>query len=147
MLKLPQMLLGRRSTTHYCTLVRGNLVTCRSKKQAVVARSSTEAKFGAIALGICELLLTDLKQDIKGHIGSYRTIRQHNITTIIFNMIGPKHVEIDRQFIEEKQECRLICTPYVSSPNQLADIQPKDYQRLHFKVLCTMRVSNILASA
>ena len=44
----------RRSTTGYCTFVWGNLVTWRSKKQNVVARSSAEAEFRAVAQGICE---------------------------------------------------------------------------------------------
>ncbi|XP_022899416.1 uncharacterized protein LOC111412729 [Olea europaea var. sylvestris] len=44
----------RRSTTGYCTYVWGNLVTWKNKKQSVVARSSTEAEFIAIAQGICE---------------------------------------------------------------------------------------------
>ena len=34
----------------------GNLVTWRSKKQSVVARSNAEAEYRAIALGLCELL-------------------------------------------------------------------------------------------
>ena len=46
----------RRSTSGYCTYVWGNLVAWRSKKQSVVARSSAEAEFRAIALGICERL-------------------------------------------------------------------------------------------
>nr|XP_019706570.1 uncharacterized protein LOC109505944 [Elaeis guineensis] len=45
----------RRSTFAYCTYVGGNLVTWRSKKQSVVARSSAEAEYRAMALGICEL--------------------------------------------------------------------------------------------
>ncbi|RVW46520.1 Retrovirus-related Pol polyprotein from transposon RE1 [Vitis vinifera] len=44
----------RRSTTGYCTYVWGNLVTWRSKKQSVVARSSAEAEFRAVAQGMCE---------------------------------------------------------------------------------------------
>ena len=47
---------NRRSTSGYCTFVWGNLVTWRSKKQTVVARSSTEVEFCAIAHGMCELL-------------------------------------------------------------------------------------------
>ena len=46
----------RRSTAGYCTYVWGNLVTWRSKKQNVVARSSAESEFRAMANGICELL-------------------------------------------------------------------------------------------
>ena len=44
----------RHSTTGYHSYVWGNLVTWRSKKQSVVAKSSAEAKFCAIAHGICE---------------------------------------------------------------------------------------------
>lgn len=44
----------RRSTSGYCSVVVGNLVT-RSKKQSMVARSSAEAEFRAM-VGICELL-------------------------------------------------------------------------------------------
>ncbi|RVW25298.1 Retrovirus-related Pol polyprotein from transposon RE1 [Vitis vinifera] len=43
-----------RSTTGYCTYVWGNLVTWKSKKQSVVARSSVEVEFRAIAQGMCE---------------------------------------------------------------------------------------------
>ena len=46
----------RRSTSGYCTYIGGNLVTWRSKKQIVVARSSVEAEYRAMALGIYELL-------------------------------------------------------------------------------------------
>ena len=44
----------RRSTSGYCTYVWGNLVTWCSKKQLVLSRSSVEAEFRAMALGICE---------------------------------------------------------------------------------------------
>ncbi|XP_070010774.1 uncharacterized protein [Nicotiana sylvestris] len=51
----------RRSTSGYCTLVRGNLVTWKSKKQSVVARSSAEAEYRAMALLWLQKLLQNLK--------------------------------------------------------------------------------------
>ena len=46
----------RRSTSGYFTLVGGNVVKWRSKKQKVVALSSAEAKFWGIAKGIAEVV-------------------------------------------------------------------------------------------
>ena len=46
----------RKSTTRYCTFLRGNLITWRSKKQTVVARSSAEAENRAMAHTSCELM-------------------------------------------------------------------------------------------
>ena len=55
----------RRSTAGYFTFVVGNLVTWRSKKQQVVVRSSVEAKFRGMTVGICELLwIRSLLKDI-----------------------------------------------------------------------------------
>ncbi|RVW90647.1 Retrovirus-related Pol polyprotein from transposon RE1 [Vitis vinifera] len=47
-------IIDRRSTSGYYSFVWGNLVTWRSKKQSVVARSSAEAEYRALAQGICE---------------------------------------------------------------------------------------------
>lgn len=46
----------RRSTTGYCTMVGGNLVSCKSKRQVVTTKSSAEAEYRAVAHGCCELL-------------------------------------------------------------------------------------------
>ncbi|KAA0044524.1 putative mitochondrial protein [Cucumis melo var. makuwa] len=100
----------RKSIFGYCTFLWGNLVTWRSKKQSVVARSSVEAKYRAMSLGICEEIwlqkvLSDLHQecetpmkffcDNKAAISIANNPVQHDRT---------KHVEIDRHFIKERLE-------------------------------------------
>ncbi|EXB61547.1 Serine/threonine-protein kinase TOR [Morus notabilis] len=60
----------RRSTFVYCTYVWGNLVAWRSKEQSVVAQSSVEAEYRAMAHAVCEMLwlkriLEELKKPIE----------------------------------------------------------------------------------
>lgn len=123
--------LDRRSTSGYCTLLGGNLVTWRSKKQSVVSRSSAESEFRSMALGICELLwlkiiLEDLKVKWEGPIRLY--CDNKSAINIAHNPVQhdrTKHVEVDRHFIKEKLDSGLICTPYVQTSGQLADILTK----------------------
>ncbi|KAL4273137.1 hypothetical protein GQ457_13G011320 [Hibiscus cannabinus] len=120
-----------RSISGYCTFVWGNLVTWRSKKQAVVSRSSAEAEFRALALGLCEgmWLLKLLKEltpspplsfellcDNQSAIQIAKNPVQHDRT---------KHVEIDRHFIAEKLKNKTATLSYIPSAHQLADIFTK----------------------
>ncbi|XP_024028916.1 uncharacterized protein LOC112093838 [Morus notabilis] len=67
--------IDRRSTSGYCTFVGGNLVTWRSKKQNVVARSSAEAEFRALAHGICEVMwIRRLLDDLKVTVSSPKSL-------------------------------------------------------------------------
>ncbi|RVX08107.1 Retrovirus-related Pol polyprotein from transposon RE1 [Vitis vinifera] len=87
-------LVDRRSTTGYCTFLGGNLVTWRSKKQNVVARSSAESEFRAIAQGLCELLwlkiiLDDLRIKWDGPMKLYCDNKSLSILLItLYNTIG-----------------------------------------------------------
>ena len=56
----------KRSVT-YCVVVDGNIVSWRSKKQAVVSRSTIEAEHRAMALALCEMMwLKDLLKKLSG---------------------------------------------------------------------------------
>ena len=128
----------RRSTSGYFTFVGGNLVTWRSKKQNVVARSSAEAEFRSMALGLCEALwLRFLLQDLgypptepiqlfcdnKAACDIAHNPVQHDRT---------KHVEVDRFFIKEKLDNKAVELPKIRTENQLADILTKAVSRQVF---------------
>ena len=128
----------RRSTSGYFTFVGGNLVTWKSKKQKVVARSSAEAEYRGMAHGVCELLwLKNVLQDLgvkpkcamqlycdnKAAIDISQNPVQHDRT---------KHVEVDRHFIKEKLDAKIISFPFVPTEEQLADILTKGVSKKAF---------------
>jgi hypothetical protein len=140
----------RRSTTGYCTFVWGNLVTWRSKKQNVVARSSAEAEFRAVAQGICEgLWLKKLLDEL--HIPTKVPIKLYcDNKAAISISLNPvqhdrtKHVEVDRHFIKEKVESGIICMIYVPTRKQTADVFTKGLQRQTFdECICKLDMINI----
>ncbi|CAL8996424.1 unnamed protein product, partial [Prunus brigantina] len=142
----------RRSTSGYFTFVGGNLVTWRSKKQNVVSRSSAEAEYRGMAHGVCELLwirrlLTELgfkpgkpmelHCDNKSAIDIAHNPVQHDRT---------KHVEVDRHFIKEKIEKKIIRLPFVKSEDQLADILTKAVcSRVFYDSLTKLGIGDVYA--
>ena len=91
----------KRSTLGYCTFVRDNLVTWRSKKQLVVARSSAKAKYRAMALGVCELLWVNKVMEELGFPRKW-PILLYSDSKVAISIAGnpvqhdrTKHIEID----------------------------------------------------
>ncbi|XP_078165548.1 uncharacterized protein LOC144560258 [Carex rostrata] len=123
--------MDRKSTAGYFTFLGGNLVTWKSKKQNVVTLSSAKSEYRGMVKAICELLwlkkfLTELGFepqsemrllcDNKAAIDIAHNPVQHDRT---------KHVEVDRHFIKEKLDAKIISLPFVRSNQQLADVLTK----------------------
>lgn len=127
-----------------------NLVTWRSKKQNVVARSYAEAEFRAVAQGICEglwlqRLLGELQVDLELPIKLYCDNKAAiNISLNPVQHDRTKHVEVDRHFIKEKVEEGRICLTYVPTKEQTADILTKGLSRQNFEdCICKLDMINI----
>jgi transposase InsO family protein len=128
----------RRSTSGYCTFVGGNLVTWRSKKQNVVARSSAEAEFRSVAHGFCEVLwIKKFMEELK--VSSPTPIKVYcdnkAAISIAHNPVlhdRTKHVEVDKHFIKEKIDSGEICMSYVPTTSQVADVLTKSLSKRQF---------------
>uniref|UniRef100_A0A2N9HJ90 Integrase catalytic domain-containing protein n=1 Tax=Fagus sylvatica TaxID=28930 RepID=A0A2N9HJ90_FAGSY len=121
----------RRSTTGYCFLLGDSLISWRSKKQSVVARSSTEAEYRALADTTAELLwLRWLLQDLGIDCSTAVPIHCDNRSAIqiahndVFHE-RTKHIEIDCHFIRHHLLQGTLQLRSVSSQDQLADIFTK----------------------
>ena len=114
-------IVDQRSTTWYCSFLGGNLVTWRSKKQNVVAKSFAETEFRAIAQRLCELLWLKIKIDdlrIKWDGPMKLNCDNKSAINIVHNPVQhdrTKHIEIDRHIIKENFEEGVVCLSYLPS--------------------------------
>ncbi|RVW17801.1 Retrovirus-related Pol polyprotein from transposon RE1 [Vitis vinifera] len=147
-------IIDRRSTSRYCSFVWGNLVTWRSKKQSVVARSSAEAEYRALAQGICEGIWIKRVLSELGQTSSSPILMMCDNQAAISIAKNPvhhdrtKHVEIDRHFITEKVASETVKLNYVPTKHQTADILTKALPRPNFEDLtCKLGLYDIYSPA
>uniref|UniRef100_A0A2N9HJ51 Reverse transcriptase Ty1/copia-type domain-containing protein n=1 Tax=Fagus sylvatica TaxID=28930 RepID=A0A2N9HJ51_FAGSY len=123
--------IDRRSTTGYCFLLGSSLISWRSKKQSVVACSSTKAEYHALADATSELLwlrwlLTDMgaPQTTSTPIHCDNRSAIHITHNDVFHE-RTKHIEIDCHFIRHHLQQSALHLLSVSSEDQLADVFTK----------------------
>ena len=106
----------------------------------MVARSSVEAEFRAMAIGVCELLwikiiLKDLMIESESMKLYYDNKSAINIAHNLVQHDRMKHIEVNKHFIKEKIDSELITIPHLTLENQLADVLIKGLSTSRFQVI------------
>ncbi|EOY27027.1 Cysteine-rich RLK (RECEPTOR-like protein kinase) 8, putative [Theobroma cacao] len=145
---------SRKSITGYCVFIGDTLVSWKSKKQAVVARSSAEAEYRSMASTCCELmwlkhLLADFKIDHDDPIDLYSDSQSaiHISKNPVFHE-QTEHIEMDCHFIREKVLASTIKPLHISTDLQVVDIFTKALlPKQFYKLLGKMSVHDIHTSS
>ena len=130
---------GRKSQSCYAFFVCGGIISWASKKQPIIALSSTEAEYIAANLALQEALwlrtlLNDLNflqeqptvinEDNQGVIALCRNPKYHSRT---------KHIDIKYHFIREKIDNMEIALKYCPAEEMIADTLTKPLGKIKFQ--------------
>ncbi|XP_019414418.1 PREDICTED: uncharacterized protein LOC109326182 [Lupinus angustifolius] len=134
-------LIRRHSISGYCVFLGHSLVSCRSKEQNTVARSSSEAKYRALVATECELQwLTYLLDSFPiSFIKPSLLYCDNNLARYIaVNSMfheRTKHIDIDCHVVRERLQARLFHLLPISTFEQFVDLFTKAFDTTTFSYL------------
>nr|XP_048323011.1 uncharacterized mitochondrial protein AtMg00810-like [Ziziphus jujuba var. spinosa] len=131
----------RRSIGNYCIFLGQNLVSWSSRKQHVVAYSSTESEYRSLANGAAEVLwLQSLLNELQVELNRVPVIWCDNVGVgyLAKNPLHhqrTKHIEIDVHFVCDTVIQKKLEVRYVPSSEQIADVLTKVLPSSQFLLL------------
>ncbi|XP_019154248.1 PREDICTED: uncharacterized protein LOC109150719 [Ipomoea nil] len=130
-----------KSTSGFAVYLGSNLISWLSKKQHIVARSSIEAEYKALADVSAEVTwVVSLLRELGLYSSGPATLWCDNLgaTYLCANPVfhaRTKHMEIDYHFVRDKVASGEFVVNYVSTADQLADIFTKPLSAPRFATL------------
>jgi hypothetical protein len=130
----------RRSTSGYLVFLGNNLISCSSKKQSTVTRSSIEAEYRGLAMVTAKVVWLQIDFHELGIEISTPILWCDNLdaTFLAFNLAfhaQTKHIELDYHFIREKIVVGAVQVRFICSQDQIADTLTKPLSTSHFQLL------------
>ena len=129
----------RKSTSGYISMIGNSCISWRSKRQSIVALSSTEAEYVSLSYATQEVVWlrqllsnigfkqtepTKLYEDNQGAIGLSKNPKLNSRT---------KHIDIKFHYVREAVETNIVNVQYCPTENMTADIFTKGLARVKFE--------------